>query len=46
MFVVSEGRGIENKGLSDWVKLGHESINSNSSETGNQEIESEEFVFL
>jgi len=45
MFVVAEGRGAETQGLSDWVKLGQENT-ANCSEGGNQEIESEEFVFL
>jgi len=44
MFVVAEGRGADNRGLSDWVKLGHDSLNSNNSETSN--METEEFVFL
>jgi len=44
MFVVAEGRGAETKGLSDWVRLGHDSVNTTEAE--NQDIESEEFVFL
>ena len=45
MFVVSEGRSPETRGLADWVSLGPESSVSTSSSSHNN-FETEEFVFL
>ena len=47
MFVVSEGRSLETRGLADWVSLGPESsLSPSTSSSSHNNFETEEFVFL
>lgn len=48
MFVVSEGRSPDTRGLADWVSLGPESsiTSTTSSSSSHNNFETEEFVFL